>query len=696
TQSTPEQHTTDNILIIQSVVNGRETVQISNVPRSIGTADQQLEESVVVEAKYTQPAEGRESDRSSELLVRNIPTQFETTFTEPDDTTTEIVVNRDGSKKITLRKVVQPAQSIESTTPGKASIVTSLDLTAHEQSEPRAITGEEGVVVEVEGVDVVLEESGGDKQRDEAIEASTSPPLTASVSPPQPVQEAAATVVAEVLEVLEQTMQTTDDEQAAEQQPEEPPQVFESHAQIAPVELIASIVESQTSTSTLLGADAEVVAAPTDVAVAIDSLSLTEPLTAGGELSVEQKPIVSIEDIWPPSEHVCSSSSGPERSIPMSPVHEVVKAMDEEPVKGQESGEAQKLWPTSPERGSDYIEIEPNVLKSDEKDADVETVVPIVMEEQPLEHVAVDREQEIEVPIVLDGAISVMSVPATSESGEVTVEIVQSVKDIPSSEPVSSEETIVTKVADESVQQMAPIEVESAIVPVSTSEPTLEVIESSTLRSEPVVETTITRTTDTIEDSDSCTTIVETVLITRTTTTEEVIEVPIEVEQIEATVGDDDQPEETIVIEKVTHVTTIVERVVVEGDAEEPKEGPTIEELPAEPSTDTMLVKQAEPVLSSINEDKNLQVQVATIGDTQSSSLKVSMTVDPTETKKISVSLIEIKSTEASSIDDSKQTAAPESVEFEEISGLKAVDVDPGYEADKTATAEGEPDDDDK
>lgn len=85
---------TDNILIIQSVSNGQETLQISNVRNTplMGTTDD-----IIVEAKYTHPQEG-EGRKSSELLLQNIPSQFESTFVEPDDSTTEIVVDKDGSK----------------------------------------------------------------------------------------------------------------------------------------------------------------------------------------------------------------------------------------------------------------------------------------------------------------------------------------------------------------------------------------------------------------------------------------------------------------------------------------------------------------------------------------------------------------------------------------------------------------------
>uniref|UniRef100_A0A182JPP9 KASH domain-containing protein n=1 Tax=Anopheles christyi TaxID=43041 RepID=A0A182JPP9_9DIPT len=706
TQPTTE-HVTDNILIIQSVVNGRETVQISNVPRAQGIADQPLEESVVVEAKYTQPAEGKESERSSELLVKNIPTQFETTFVEPDETTTEIVVNRDGSKKITLRKVVQPAQSIESTTTGKASIVTSVELAPEQQ----AIAGKQAMVVaDVEGIDVVvLEESTTTRQQlqqkqqdDVAIEAPLEP-LVATSESSTLLEETAQTVVAEVLDQLEQRMLTAEQTAAVEQQqPEEPSQVFDSHAQIAPVELIASIVESHTSTSTLLGVDAaEVVAAIApaatcdDTTVAIDSLSLNEPLTAasGGAVSVpEERPVESLEDIWPPSEYVCNANVS-DRSAPVSPVRTEVTV--DVTVQRQEHTESQQIWPTSPERGSDYIEIEPNVMKPQVEEK--ETIVPIVMMEDAMQqHVAVDRDQEIEVPIVVDGVISVSHVPLTSGDLEQTLEPKEDI-----TVQTTTTVAVVVKSEDEGKQQqLSEMEMdESNILP---TEPMLEVIESSTVRSEPVVETTITRTTDTIEDSNSCTTIVETVLITKTTTTEEVIEIPVEVEQIETTAGDEED-EETVIIEKVTHVTTIVQHVVVEGDAgsEEEKERPTIEEISSElePSADTMLVvqqDQPQAPQAPAEEEKNLQVQVASIGETQSSSLTVSMTVDPTETKKISVSLIEIKPSAEVAQEDSKQTVAPESIEYEEISGLKAVEVDPGYEADKTATAEGEPEDDDK
>uniref|UniRef100_A0A182NEB0 KASH domain-containing protein n=1 Tax=Anopheles dirus TaxID=7168 RepID=A0A182NEB0_9DIPT len=680
TQAASE-HIIDNLLIIQSVANGREIVQISNVPRSHGIAGHQTEESVVVEAKYTQPTEGRECDRSSELLVKNIPTQFETTFTEPDDSTTEIIVNRDGSKKITLRKVVQPAQSIESMTTGKASIITSVELAA-QQAESAAIRGGNDVVVDVEGVDVVLEESNSatsNEPSDVAIVVNS--PLLSSESP---VQEAAHAVIADVLDELEKKMIAT--EQANEQQSEEPSQVFDSHAQTAPVELIASNVESQTSTSTILGDAAEAVTVATDD-VASNSLSLNEPLTAGEELSV--KPIESIEDIWPPSDYVVNESV-PARSIPMPPVHTGSTETTPGAIEKQDSTEAQQLWPTSTERGSDYFQIEPNVFKSYNTAIDESNIVPILMENQIVEHVAEDREQEIEVPIVVDGVIRVASEPLLSETGELSTENISQETDR-SHEDIVSPATVVTtddiKTLDRS-SHAKPLIMESLDIPIA-SDPLDLVADSNIVHSDPT--TTVTRTIDTTEDTDCCTTLVETVLITKKTTTEEIIEVPMEVEQMDSAEGD--EQDETVVVEKVTHLTTIVKRVVGEDVEKEYTEIPAIEEVLSEPIAEAILVKQG--LNLPINDENNLEVQVASVGETQSSSLKVSMTVDPADTKTISVTLIEVKSPDRVLQSETKDLSEPEPVNYEAISELKAVEIDPGYEADKT-TVEGEPEDNDK
>uniref|UniRef100_A0A1Q3FYM7 Putative muscle-specific protein 300 isoform g n=1 Tax=Culex tarsalis TaxID=7177 RepID=A0A1Q3FYM7_CULTA len=198
--SSQTQTSTDNILIIQSVSNGQETVQISNVRNTplMGTTGD-----IIVEAKYTHPQEG-ESRKTSELLLQNIPSQFESTFVEPDDSTTEVVVNKDGSKKITLRKAIQPSESIG---PCEIASISTLDVNIL----PSVIEGE-------------------------------------TVHKPNPVNEdvdvVASNIVGEILDDIQETVVFMVDLKESEllDIQEQDSQVFESDA--LKVDLIASVVDS--------------------------------------------------------------------------------------------------------------------------------------------------------------------------------------------------------------------------------------------------------------------------------------------------------------------------------------------------------------------------------------------------------------------------------------------------------------------
>lgn len=98
---------TDNIMVIQSFNSEGETIQIYNVPSH---SDDNHQQNVIVEAKYSRGQPG-EQKRASELVLKNIPKQFETTFVEPDERTTEISVDPDGSKRIIVRKSTKTIQS---------------------------------------------------------------------------------------------------------------------------------------------------------------------------------------------------------------------------------------------------------------------------------------------------------------------------------------------------------------------------------------------------------------------------------------------------------------------------------------------------------------------------------------------------------------------------------------------------------
>lgn len=108
TQTTPDKPSTDNFMIIQSMGAEGETIQIYNMPHDDQRED---DNNVTVEAKYVR-GHGGEPMRTSELVLKNVPKHFETTFVEPDETTTEIIVDPDGTKSIIVRKLTKTTHKI--------------------------------------------------------------------------------------------------------------------------------------------------------------------------------------------------------------------------------------------------------------------------------------------------------------------------------------------------------------------------------------------------------------------------------------------------------------------------------------------------------------------------------------------------------------------------------------------------------
>lgn len=108
-QTVKERKPTENITVTQTYTqDGHETIQFESGPNPTVS---DIAQDVFVDATYHQVPVGQ-THRSSELLLRNVPQTFETTFVEPNETTTEVIVEADGTKRIIVRKLTQSVQHV--------------------------------------------------------------------------------------------------------------------------------------------------------------------------------------------------------------------------------------------------------------------------------------------------------------------------------------------------------------------------------------------------------------------------------------------------------------------------------------------------------------------------------------------------------------------------------------------------------
>lgn len=94
----------ETITISKRTSGGQETIQIATRPMTEPQPIIEEPDDVLVEANYRKRPESE--TRHTELNISNVaPNQaFETVFVEPDETTTEVIVDADGSKRVIVRK----------------------------------------------------------------------------------------------------------------------------------------------------------------------------------------------------------------------------------------------------------------------------------------------------------------------------------------------------------------------------------------------------------------------------------------------------------------------------------------------------------------------------------------------------------------------------------------------------------------
>ncbi|CAH3870578.1 unnamed protein product [Pieris brassicae] len=98
--SSEEKEMLENIEIKKTISDGHETIEIQSKP--IIRDFMNDERSLVIGANYNDS----DVDKNSTLnITHSLPQSFETIMVEPDETTTEVVVDADGTKRIIVRKV---------------------------------------------------------------------------------------------------------------------------------------------------------------------------------------------------------------------------------------------------------------------------------------------------------------------------------------------------------------------------------------------------------------------------------------------------------------------------------------------------------------------------------------------------------------------------------------------------------------
>lgn len=90
----------ENIQVRQFTTDGHETIEIASRP--IYREQKNDDKSILVDANYKDDYKGKDSQLN---ITHSLPQSFETVMVEPDETTTEVVVDADGTKRIIVKKI---------------------------------------------------------------------------------------------------------------------------------------------------------------------------------------------------------------------------------------------------------------------------------------------------------------------------------------------------------------------------------------------------------------------------------------------------------------------------------------------------------------------------------------------------------------------------------------------------------------
>ncbi|CAH2268716.1 jg4462, partial [Pararge aegeria aegeria] len=131
----------ENIQVKQFISDGHETIEIASRPV---TRDLIGEQSLFVDAHYKDDNMHKDTELN---ITHSLPQSFETIMVEPDETTTEVVVDADGTKRIIVKKVrrtLVTRQKVLQTHEHHSQILSSANVPQEQSLAQLTLHGDQG------------------------------------------------------------------------------------------------------------------------------------------------------------------------------------------------------------------------------------------------------------------------------------------------------------------------------------------------------------------------------------------------------------------------------------------------------------------------------------------------------------------------------------------------------------------------